>query len=380
MKRTSIILLALFLFTSLLVSENFSSGKIITEQLQNKIASSNRNDFIRVNIVLNEQYPSNELMRAVRNLSKTERRAYVINELKNFSNTTQADLLSQLNGFENNKLVKEIKPLWITNLINCYATKDVIEQLAQRDDIKSIDWDETRNMLIDGAKSDNAKAFDSSAKKNGGSASREITWNVTKVNADDVWSLGYTGSGVIVAVIDTGVNYNHHDLADHMWTDPSYPNHGYDFNANDNDPMDEHGHGTHCSGTVAGDGTSGSQTGMAPDANIMALRVLDSNGSGNESDVWDAIQFAVDHGANIMSMSIGWRHSYSPDRASWRNSLNNALAAGLVSSVAAGNDGEAQSSYPIPDNVGTPGDCPPPWLNPDQTLTGLKKHGMLTEN
>ncbi|MBC8382733.1 MAG: S8 family serine peptidase, partial [Candidatus Cloacimonetes bacterium] len=69
--------------------------------------------------------------------------------------------------------------------------------------------------------------------------SREITWNVIKVNADDVWNLGYTGSGVTVAVLDTGVNYNHVDLADHLWTDPGYPNHGWDFRNNDNNPMDD---------------------------------------------------------------------------------------------------------------------------------------------
>jgi len=74
-------------------------------------------------------------------------------------------------------------------------------------------------------------------------------------------------------VLDVGVNYNHVDLADNMWEHPDYPNHGYDFAYNDDDPMDNHGHGTHCAGTVAGDGTAGSQTGMAPDAKIMALKI-----------------------------------------------------------------------------------------------------------
>ncbi len=93
--------------------------------------------------------------------------------------------------------------------------------------------------------------------------------------------MGYTGEGIKVGVLDTGVNYNHVDLQDHMWIDPGYPNHGYDFVNNDNNPMDDHGHGTHCAGTVAGDGTAGSQTGMAPDATIIALKVLDATGNGN---------------------------------------------------------------------------------------------------
>lgn len=69
--------------------------------------------------------------------------------------------------------------------------------------------------------------------------SKEITWNVLKINATDVWALGINGEGIIVSVIDTGVNYDHNDLNDHVWQSTEYPNHGYDFVNNDNDPMDD---------------------------------------------------------------------------------------------------------------------------------------------
>lgn len=134
--------------------------------------------------------------------------------------------------------------------------------------------------------------------------------------------------------------------------------------------MDDHGHGTHCAGTVAGDGTAGSQTGMAPDVQIMCLKVMDSGGSGSESGVWSAIQFSIDNGADIISMSLGWQQSWGPNRATWRNTMINALSAGVTVAVAAGNEGDQQYMYPIPDNVRIPGDCPPPWLHPDQTLLG----------
>ena len=360
----------LFLFCILITSLFAGTDNVITQDLMEKLQLTDNNDLIKINIVLEEQYDSYELYRATQSLSKIEKRQYVINELKTYSINKQADIIQELQEYNKSNTVDKINPLWISNVINCYAIPEVIQLLSLRDDVKSIDWDETRNMLLDDNNDKLLDKIDKQKKLETNNPSREITWNVTKVNADDVWSLGYTGEGVIVAVLDTGVNYNHTDLSDHMWSDPSYPNHGYDFNGNDDDPMDDHGHGTHCAGTVAGDGTSGSQTGMAPDATIMALKILNSSGSGNESDVWDAIQFAVTHGADVMSMSIGWRHSYNPDRASWRTTLNNALAAGLISSVAGGNDGDAQGTYPIPDNIGTPGDCPPPWLNPDQTLTG----------
>ena len=78
---------------------------------------------------------------------------------------------------------------------------------------------------------------------------------------------------------------------------------------------------------------------MAPDATIIALKVLDATGNGTESGVWAAIQFIVDHGGDVISMSLGWQHSWGVDRESWRNSFNNALAAGVIASVAAGNEG-----------------------------------------
>ncbi|MDA3813722.1 MAG: S8 family serine peptidase, partial [Candidatus Cloacimonetes bacterium] len=241
--------------------------------------------------------------------------------------------------------------------------KTAIDTISKRNDIALLDHDEERNILL--APTINKEPSEYLHEMRDG---REITWNVTKVNADDVWAQGYYGAEVIVAVLDTGVNYNHTDLNDHLWSHPDYPLHGYDFVNNDNNPMDDHGHGTHCAGTVAGDGTSGSQTGMAPEASIMCIKLLDSSGNGSESVCWTAIEFAVDNGADVLSMSFGWQHSWGTNRTGWRNAMDYVYAADVFASVAAGNEGTQQGQYPIPDNVRTPGDCPPPWLHPDQTL------------
>ncbi len=362
MKKTVLVVCLVIVasLTLFAVNEN-----VVTSQLQEKLSQTPETEFIRINISLKEKYDFMELLSATQNLSHEEKREFVTTELKQFCQESQQQILSELESFEDQGIVRDINPLWITNLINCYAAPFAVRQLSQRSDIRSIDWDETRMVLIDAEKTDEKKY-------EGNPRERDITWNVTLVNADDVWALGYTGEGVTVAVIDTGVRYTHNDLEDHVWDGSAYgyPNHGYDFYNNDNDPADDHGHGTHCAGTVAGDGTAGTQTGMAPDATIMCLKVLNSGGSGNESDVWDAIEFAVDYGANVISMSLGWQHSWGVDRESWRDTYNYALAAGVIASVAAGNEGDEQYSYPIPDNVRTPGDCPPPWLHPDQTLTG----------
>ncbi len=358
MKKLTYVLLLMFSFTA--NSQITNTAEIISEDLKQKIISSGNNELIPINIFLSEKYPSKELFKRTRGMLSDNKREFVKSELKSFTQNSQRSIKEFLSGKAISQIVEKGHYFWITNVISCKATVAVIDELSQRQDISRIDYDEIRYMLI-GEKS----GIDEELNQTQGT--NEITNNVIKVNAPEVWDLGYTGQGVIVAVLDVGVNYNHADLEDHMWEHPDYPNHGYNFAYNDNDPMDKHGHGTHCAGTVAGDGTAGSQTGMAPDATIMALKVLNDDGGGSESDSWEAIEFAVDYDADILSMSIGWMHAFNPARSTWRETLDNALAAGVVAAIAAGNEGGSPSN---PDDVRTPGDCPPPWLNPDQTLVG----------
>lgn len=361
--KTTYLMIVFIIIGSLLYSSELVGN--ITTQLSEKMSISSDEEFIRVNISFKDNYGSQKMISETSQMARQDKRDYVTSTLKEFSARIQADLVSQLNELASASKVRKIKTLWLVNIVNCEITKSAIETLSLRSDIASIDYDEERNILL--APTIDKTSDESLHEMRDG---REITWNVIKVNADDVWAQGYYGAGVIVAVLDTGVNYNHTDLNDHLWTDPDYPNHGYDFINGDNNPMDDHGHGTHCAGTVAGDGTSGSQTGMAPEAAIMCIKLLDSTGNGVESLCWEGIEFAVDNGADVLSMSFGWQHSWGTNRAAWRNAMGYAYAADVFSSVAAGNEGNQQSSYPIPDNVRTPGDCPPPWLHPDQTLTG----------
>ena len=344
------------LISTLAISQN----QIITDDLNSYMAQASSDELIPVNIILSEKFPTSQLFENSRGLENEQKREFVVNTLKDFSSNSQSSLLTYLNGkAKENKVIIDHK-FWITNVISCKITRDLIHELSTRSDIETIDHDEIRPMLI-GSFDPEPVTFDPTR------GVAEITPNVSVVNAPAVWDLGYTGQGVVVAVLDVGVNYNHLDLEDHMWEHDDYPYHGYDFAYNDDDPMDNHGHGTHCAGTVAGDGSAGSQTGMAPDALIMALKVLNDQGGGSESDSWEAIEFAVDYGAHVLSMSIGWMHAYNPQRATWRNTLDNALAAGVIAAIAAGNEGGSTNN---PDDVRTPGDCPPPWLHPDQTLIG----------
>ena len=123
------------------------------------------------------------------------------------------------------------------------------------------------------------------------------------------------GAGQIIAVADTGVDLTHPDLVGRLWTGPGGI-HGHDFVDDDNDPDDFQSHGTHVSGTAAA--TANNNTGVAgvaPEAQIMAVRVLDGDGGGGSGDIANGIAFAAENGAGVVNMSLGGSGNPSPDSA-----------------------------------------------------------------
>jgi hypothetical protein len=186
-----------------------------------------------------------------------------------------------------------------------------------------------------------------------------------------MWNFGFTGEGILIGVIDTGVNYNHLDLRDHMWDGgPEYPHHGWDFVDGADDPIDEGhagGHGTASAGLCCGDGTAGTQTGIAPDVTVMAIRC--SGATSSESIIWQGEDFAIQQGCDVITMSLSWKHHFFPDYATWRTQEDMLHAADIAHSQSAGNR-NGDPCCPLPWNVSTPGNTPAPWLHPDQTLTG----------
>ncbi|WP_157605326.1 S8 family peptidase [Schlesneria paludicola] len=127
-------------------------------------------------------------------------------------------------------------------------------------------------------------------------------WGMTNLGATLVWPTFRETPKVVVAVIDTGVDYNHPDLKANMWSKNG--KFGFDFYDDDDDPMDEQNHGTHCAGTIAGVGNNGvGVVGVTWKAQIMALRFLGPDGNGNISDAVKAIDWAVANGAHIISNS-----------------------------------------------------------------------------
>ncbi|MBW1739913.1 MAG: S8 family serine peptidase [Deltaproteobacteria bacterium] len=162
-----------------------------------------------------------------------------------------------------------------------------------------------------------------------------LPWGVDRIDAELVWTYN-TGAGVKVAIIDTGIDYTHPDLAANF--DPV--NKGYDFVDDDDEPLDENGHGTHCAGIVAARDNAEGVVGVGPEAKLYAVRVLDRRGSGLLSDIIAGLDWSVVNGMQVISMSLGTTiYSLSLETA-----CNNAYNAGLVLIAAAGNSGDGDPS------------------------------------
>ncbi|MBN1602366.1 MAG: S8 family serine peptidase [Chitinispirillaceae bacterium] len=176
------------------------------------------------------------------------------------------------------------------------------------------------------------------------------------IDAVEAWD-SFTGSPdeILVGVIDTGIDYLHPDLTDNIWKNPGeVPDngidddgngyiddyYGWDFAYDDKDPSDGYGHGTHCSGTIAGKGNNGiGVTGVMWDAKVMAIKFLDDSGSGAISDAIDAVNYATIMNVNVTNNSWGG--------GGYSQALEEAIAASGIFIAAAGNGYQSDNDmYP----------------------------------
>lgn len=183
-------------------------------------------------------------------------------------------------------------------------------------------------------------------------------YGMTKISAPSAWDITTGSTSVVVAVIDTGIDYTHPDLVDNIATNSrETPNngvdddgngyvddyYGYDFANNDANPLDDHFHGTHCAGTIGAKGNNGKGVaGVNWTVKLMPVKVLDSYGSGTLAAVAAGMNYAVKRGVKIMSMSLGTT-SYS---STLENAVINARNSGVLVIAAAGNSALDTDVYP----------------------------------
>lgn len=212
-------------------------------------------------------------------------------------------------------------------------------------------------------------------------------WHLAKVKAKEAWAkAGNRGSRkIVVAVIDTGVDYNHGSLKDNMIS-------GYDFAKNDDDPMDQTsgqnpGHGTHCAGIIGATGVvDGGTIGISPEVSIMPIRFLDERGGGDLNNGIKAIDFAISKKVDVISASWGAAISRSQAKP-LIEAVERATKAGILFVAAAANDGKNNDNYEVyPSNsnlpnfmsiaASGPNDEKPSWSNYGTKMVTIASPGL----
>ncbi len=214
--------------------------------------------------------------------------------------------------------------------------------------------------------------------QSGNNADSNEQWGLERINAYEAWEIEKGSRGVLVAIIDTGIDYFHKDLKENIWINPgedlnengivdssdlngidddgngfiddiqgwdftdvpSYPDNG-DYLEPDNDPMDEMGHGTSIAGIIAASGSDG-MSGVAPGCRIMNLRAGTSKGFLQDDDIASAVIYAVQNGARIINMSFG---DFIYSRV-LRDVIRFAYNNGCVVVTSSGNNGDDRLTYP----------------------------------
>jgi len=244
--------------------------------------------------------------------------------------------------------VRVLKEFWISNAVLLEVEPDVgYEPLLNVDGVRSVRSNTEIEVLgssVSSAPRDHTPALKSPATTaQTTTMSSSTPYGVDQINASDVWSqYGTRGGGVNVAVLDTGVNVSHPDI-DLRTTDPSdptYPGGWAEFDTQGNrvtgsEPYDSDGHGTHVSGTVAGE-----NTGVAPDANLMHGLVVNGR-RGTVSQSLSGMEWAIENDADVVTLSLGGNKNDV-----WINAVQNANDMGVVVVAASGNGGSGTSTSP----------------------------------
>ena len=167
-------------------------------------------------------------------------------------------------------------------------------------------------------------------------SAQPIPWNITRIHAPEAWPIS-SGVGVKIAVIDTGIDRDHPDLQGNLAG-------CVNFIQSWKTCEDDNGHGTHVSGIIAAQNNSLGVVGVAPQARLYALKVLDRRGSGYLSDIIEALDWSVAHGVGVINMSLGTTSHVQ----SFHDAIIRVAGAGITQVAAAGNSGPGANTVTYP--------------------------------
>jgi subtilisin family serine protease len=330
-------------------------------------------------LVMKDQLGLDEVQLRTRGLRRQALSREVVKLLKAHADESQAAVRAVLDEAVAQGGASEVQQLWVGNALIFSADAATIARLAALPGVDRVQRQGTAEIAeihdgVGGAALPVAPA--------GVQAALSPEPNLTALQAPALWSLGFNGSGILIANIDTGTWWTHPDLVHRVWTNPGEiagngvdddgngfkdDIHGWDFTTNTADVTSSDPHGTNTAGILVGDGGGGSKlTGMAPGATMIVLQM------STEQNYWLCQQYAMAAGVDVISSSnsFKWNFSPKPDYHLDRQICDMELAAGIIHANSIGNQGNLTSIYPIPFNIATPGNCPTPFAHPHEQSGG----------
>jgi len=255
-------------------------------------------------------------------------REAMVQHLKDFAAQSQGDLLASLPAYGDK--VAKVRPFWIYNGIALEAIKDVILPLSQRPDVDYIEEDQVVKI----------EPF----KKRDEPGINTIEWNIARIEAQQVWALGYDGKSIVVGNIDSGVMVNHITFGG-RWRGGT--NSWFDVVNGQPSPYDDNGHGTHTMGILCG-GSTGDSIGVAPGATFVCVKAFDSGGSGQFSWIDASYQWFANLGyAAPQVVSNSWGTTVGSNTHFWRESRNLQIL-GIHQSYGVGGSGPGSGTVGCP--------------------------------
>jgi len=332
-------------------------------------------------------------------------RRSVIDELQTLAGRSQDALLDELAAAGHRS--PETHRFWIVNGLGLKLDRPGIEWLGRSPRVARVYLRTEKPDDLIATEGKYTRSFEQPAGKaltiDDVLAHEELSWNLTSIQADQVWSrLGLLGRGVVVGIMDSGVNYRHSDFRYHLWRNEGevernledddgngYVDDIYGFNfANGNGNIeDDFFHGNSSASVMVGDGRGGMLTGIAPGARLMTLRMYDQRTRHDNRILWqafqydafEALQYAVAEGAHVINMSFSWEPAEKPLDAAWRHAATNAVAAGVVMVAGTGN---WRGAYSVPRQILPPANVPAViatgGLMKDGSLPPLSSRGPVT--
>ena len=275
-------------------------------------------------------------------------RSAVITSLQEAAAMSQAGLLSFLDKAQSAGLVESYQSFWVTNMVAVTSDKATLEKIAARPDVEAIYLDEKIHLIKSDIVFEEAEV---------GTLAAEPEWNITRVGAPAVWSqFQIDGTGTVVASLDTGVDANHPALANQYKGRGASDHSAFWFDAVNgrSTPYDDEGHGTHTAGTMVGRDPEGvNQIGVAPGAQWITAKILDSSGSGYSSWILAAGQWLLAPGGDPANAPDVVNNSWGggPGMNEWfRDVVRAWREAGIVPVFANGNDGPGAGTVASPAN------------------------------